>query len=131
MIYLIFKNKHIKGRKYTLVGYTCAMIFIETTIFTKLLASYLSDEEYRCFQEFLIENPSAGDVIQGTGGLRKIRWSVGDKGKRGGVRIIYYFHMAKDHIYLMTLYAKNEVTDLSSDNKKTLRQLLEKILKEH
>ncbi len=107
------------------------MIFIETALFTKLLPNYLSDEEYRCLQEYLMENPNAGDVIQETGGLRKIRWSSGNKGKRGGVRIIYYSYIAKDQIYLMTIYSKNEITDLSSDDKKGLKQLVAKILKRH
>jgi hypothetical protein len=107
------------------------MIFIETTLFTKLLPSYSSDDEYRELQGFLIENPTAGDIIQGTGGLRKIRWSSSGKGKRGGIRIIYYLCLGKDQIYLMTLYAKNEIIDLSSDDKKALRQILEKMLKGH
>ena len=66
------------------------MIFIETPIFTEDLRSLLSDDEYTEFQKYLASNPLAGDVIQSTGGLRKVRWAAGGKGKRAGVRIIYY-----------------------------------------
>ena len=76
-------------------------------------------------QDYLIEQPEAGALIQGTGGLRKLRWNMGAKGKRGGIRIIYYFELKKSHIYLMTLYSKNEMTDLSAKEKKLLKQLLE------
>lgn len=100
------------------------MQFIETTIFTKHLYSYLSEEEYCEMQNFLIEQPDAGDLIQGTGGLRKLRWSSGNKGKRGGIRVIYYWQVSAEMIYLMTLYAKNEASDLSAKDKKLLQQML-------
>ncbi len=102
------------------------MVFIETHIFTKQLNDYLSDEEYRKLQEFLIENPHVGDLIQGTGGLRKLRWGLENKGKRGGVRIIYYWQTFYNQIYLMTLYAKNEMTDLTAKEKKALQQMIER-----
>jgi mRNA-degrading endonuclease RelE of RelBE toxin-antitoxin system len=66
------------------------MVFIEMKLFTKLLPNYLDDENYSKLQDFLIEQPEAGKIIQGTNGLRKIRWAFGGKGKTGGVRIIYY-----------------------------------------
>lgn len=100
------------------------MIFIETHLFTKLLSNYLSDDEYRELQTFLLERPNAGDIIKGTGGLRKLRWSASNKGKRGGIRIIYYWQMAEELIYFMALYAKNEMTDLSAKEKKMLKQLI-------
>ena len=65
------------------------MEFIETSIFTAQVQEQLSDDEYKEFQESLILNPSAGDIIRGSGGLRKVRWNVGSTGKRGGVRVIY------------------------------------------
>lgn len=101
------------------------MVFIEARIFTRLLSDYLSDEEYKDFQAYLAENPESGDIMQGTGGLRKIRWKSKGKGKRGGVRIIYYLQTTLEHIYLLTLYGKNEATDLTSDECKTLRKLVE------
>jgi len=66
------------------------MVFIESKIFTRLLHNYLTDEEYRIFQGHLSVAPESGDIIRGTGGIRKLRWGRGGKGKRGGVRIIYY-----------------------------------------
>ena len=101
------------------------MIFIESILFTKYLMDYLNDDEYQELQEFLMEKPDAGDLIQGTGGLRKLRWSLDNKGKRGGIRIIYYWQVTKEQIYFFTLYAKNEMTDLSAAEKKALKQLLE------
>lgn len=101
------------------------MVFIETAIFTKYLQDYLEDDEYRELQNFLIEQPNAGDLIQGTGGLRKLRWSLDGRGKRSGVRVIYYWQGSEDQIYFFTLYAKNEMPDLSSDEKKALKKMLE------
>ena len=84
------------------------MIFIETSLFTKLLPGYLSDEEYRSLQWYLFEHPEAGNIIQGSGGIRKIRWLQEGKGKRGGVRVIYYWKKSASEIWLLTIYAKNE-----------------------
>lgn len=101
------------------------MLFVETTIFTRQLPNYLEDEEYQELQEFLMEKPDAGKIIQNTGGLRKLRWAANSHGKRGGVRIIYYWQKTDDQIYLMTIYAKNEAADLSVKEKKALKQILE------
>lgn len=101
------------------------MVFIETPLFTKYLQDYLNDDEYCELQNFLIEQPEAGDIIQGTGGLRKLRWSLKNKGKRDGIRVIYYWQTSVTQIYLFTLYAKNEMSDLSSDQKKVLKKMLE------
>ncbi len=65
------------------------MLFIETPVFTEDVKELLSDDEYREFQQFMADNPGWGDVIQNTGGLRKVRWAAKGKGKRGGVRVIY------------------------------------------
>ena len=100
------------------------MVFIEATLFSKYLQDYLDEEEYREMQNHLIEQPDAGSLIQGTGGLRKLRWQLGNKGKRGGVRVIYYWQIAEDQIYFFTLYAKNEASDLSSEEKKVLKKML-------
>jgi hypothetical protein len=101
------------------------MIFIESSLFSKARSGYLSDDEYREMQTFLMLRPEAGDVIQSTGGLRKLRWSAKGKGKRGGIRVIYYFYVARDRFYLLTLYAKNEMSDLSDSERKLLSQLME------
>lgn len=84
------------------------MIFIETTRFTELADAAFSDEELIALQWFLLWRPEAGDVVPGSGGVRKVRWGVRGRGKRGGVRVIYYWKMADDEIWLLTLYAKNE-----------------------
>jgi len=102
------------------------MVFVEASIFTKRLMDYFNDNEYREFQNYLMEHPGTGDIIQGTGGLRKIRWTASGKGKRGGTRIIYYWEIAHQQIYLLTLYAKNEMSDLSANDKKVLKEMLER-----
>ena len=101
------------------------MEFIETTFFTRYIPDYLSDEELGALQRHLIEQPDDGDIIPGTGGIRKIRWGAKGRGKRGGVRVIYYWRTAKSHIYLMGVYGKNETADLTSKEKDYLRKLVE------
>ena len=111
----------------TLLAYILRMksIFahLESTISEKYRNEYLSDDEFRLFQAELMSNPKQGDVIQGTGGLRKIR--VASKGKRGGSRIIYYFLDEKRRFYLLTIYGKNEMSDLTADQKKQLKAFME------
>ena len=103
-----------------------SMIFIESTIFTKLLHNYLDDKAFSEFQQYLSVNPKAGDVISGTGGLRKVRWKGSGRGKRGGTRIIYYWQVDKDRTLLMTIYGKNEVSDLIAKEKKLLKSMVER-----
>lgn len=100
------------------------MIFIETSIFTKLLPKYLSDDEYRAFQWHLLAYPDAGDVVRGSGGVRKIRWAKKGTGKRGGVRIIYYWKKSADEIWLLTLYSKSEKATIQGH---ILRRIAEEI----
>ena len=100
-------------------------LFVESNIFEKYRELYLSDDEYRLFQADLMVNPKQGDVIQGTGGLRKIRVASKGKGKRGGSRVIYYYLDDKRRFYLLTIYSKNQVTDLTADQKKQLKEFLE------
>ena len=70
--------------------YNEMLTFIETRLFTKLVPQYLSDDEYAALQQALVADPTAGDLIRGSGGVRKLRWSVAGRGKRGGIRVIYY-----------------------------------------
>jgi mRNA-degrading endonuclease RelE of RelBE toxin-antitoxin system len=84
------------------------MIFIETTIFTKLLPKYLTDDEYRALQWYLVFYPEAGVVVPGSGGVRKVRWAPEGKGKRGGIRIMYYWKKPAKEIWLLPLYSKSE-----------------------
>src|SRR5262245_63665129 len=81
--------------------------FIETKLFSRLVAEYLSDEEYAKLQQVLIAAPDAGEVIPGSGGIRKLRWKGSGRGKRGGVRVIYYAKRRQGEIWTLTLYAKN------------------------
>jgi mRNA-degrading endonuclease RelE of RelBE toxin-antitoxin system len=84
------------------------MEYIESPLFSKLVGSYLEDEEYAAFQWELALHPEKGDLIPGSGGLRKIRWAGKGRGKRGGVRMIYYYKNQEGQIWLLTIYAKNE-----------------------
>ena len=101
------------------------MIFIETPIFTADLNELLTDDEYADFQRYLADNPRLGDVIQDTGGLRKIRWAANGKGKRSGVRVIYYYLTADAQIRLLLIYKKGIQDNLTEKQKKILRKLNE------
>jgi mRNA-degrading endonuclease RelE of RelBE toxin-antitoxin system len=105
------------------------MKIIETSAFTKRLKTLLPDEDYRKLQNEIILNPEKGKIISGSGGLRKIRWSIPGKGKSGGVRIIYYWIKTKEIILMLLIYSKNEQDDLSSEQLKILKSLVEKEFK--
>jgi hypothetical protein len=100
------------------------VVFVETTLFTRLLGAYLADEEYRALQNHLIAHPGSGAIIKGSGGVRKIRWRSRGKGKSGGVRVIYYWALAEHHIFMLTLYGKSEKEDLSSADLRVIVRLL-------
>ena len=100
------------------------MTFVETKLFTELVLDYLSDDEYAAMQQFLVVNPEAGDVIPGSGGIRKLRWGVAGRGKRGGLRVIYFLRLRKDEVWMLTLYAKNVADDIPA---KVLRKIKEAI----
>ena len=102
------------------------MIFIETQVFTRQITELLDDDQFRELQEELILNPEAGDLIQGTHGLRKIRVAAKGHGKRGGGRVIYYHFASASQIAFLLVYAKAEREDLTSDQKKALCQIIEK-----
>ena len=99
------------------------MVFIETPIFTADVCALLSDEEYAGLQQHLIAVPNAGAVIAGTGGLRKIRWTVAGKGKRGGTRVIYYHVVAQAQIRMILIYRKGIKDDLTPKEKTVLRKI--------
>jgi len=103
------------------------LVFLETPLFTRLLGDYLTDESYRELQRTLMENPEMGDVMPGTGGFRKVRWedTRRGKGKRGGLRIIYYYLTADGQIWFFTLYDKDEATDLTVGEKKVLKKAIQ------
>jgi mRNA-degrading endonuclease RelE of RelBE toxin-antitoxin system len=105
------------------------MLIVETTVFTRRLFKLLDDETYRLFQYALVADPECGDLIRGSGGLRKVRWAAAGRGKRGGVRIIYYWGKEMETILLLLIYGKNEMDDLSQQELKLLRKLVEEEFK--
>lgn len=86
--------------------------FIETKLFSRLLGKYLTDEEYALLQQVLVANPDSGALVPGSGGVRKMRWAQPGRGKRGGVRIIYYAKLHEGVIWMLTIYAKNEAENI-------------------
>lgn len=101
------------------------MVIIETSVFTKQVTRLLDEDEYRLLQSILVNQPDAGDVIPGGGGLRKIRWGLGERGKRGGVRVIYYWAVRQERLVMLVMYPKNERDDLTKDQLKILRKIIE------
>lgn len=105
------------------------MKIIETSVFTKHLKNLLSEDEYRQLQNTLIKNPEIGKLIKSTGGLRKVRWAIKGKGKSGGVRTIYYWAKQEEVILMLLIYQKNEQDNLTSEQTKILRKIVDKEFK--
>ncbi len=105
------------------------MVIIETSIFTKQVKELMTDEVYRELQNTLVAYPESGKLIQGSGGLRKIRWGIAGKGKRGGVRAIYYFANSKNQIFMLMVYAKNERSNLTKEQLSLLKKVVEREFK--
>jgi hypothetical protein len=101
------------------------MVFIETPVFTADVKTLLPDDSYARLQRELIARPAAGDLIPGTGGLRKIRWRLPGQGKRGGARVIYYWRTSKSQIWLLAIYGKSAKSDLSATDKELMRKIVE------
>ena len=108
------------------MAYNCVMIIIETSIFTRRIKDLMSDDEYRVFQEALTVRPDMGALIQGAGGLRKVRWRLEDTGKSGGVRAIYYWLTENDQLLMLYVYPKSERENLTEEQKRVLRQVVER-----
>ena len=100
------------------------MQFVETPIFTKEVQSFLKDDEYRALQTALILRPEQGEIIRGTGGLRKIRWRGKGHGKSGGYRFIYYWDKQIDIFYMLFVYLKNRQENLTPKQRKILSKLV-------
>ena len=106
-------------------------LFVELPAFQRHRPEYLDDEEFAALQSFLMADPEAGDMIRDTGGLRKVRFadSRRGKGKRGGLRVIYYWWAPGRQFWLFTLYGKGEVSDLTAEQRKVVREVLKAELK--
>jgi hypothetical protein len=96
--------------------------FVETPIFTRQLVKLMPDEEYRVLQWSMVLRPAQGKVIPGSGGLRKLRWQIGARGKRGGVRIIYW--LGGDTVFLLLVYRKADQADLTAEQVRILRKFV-------
>jgi len=98
--------------------------FVETKLFTRLVQEYLSDDEYIKLQQALVANPEAGAIIPGSGGIRKLRWGVAGRGKRGGIRVIYFLRTRQGQIWMLTLYPKNVAENIPAH---VLKQIKDEI----
>lgn len=105
------------------------MLIVETSVFTRLIADLLSDEDFRHLQWALVLRPEQGALVRGTGGLRKLRWKRPGGGKRGGLRVLYYWAPEVERIYLVYAFAKSDKSDLTQDQIKQLGRLVREELK--
>ena len=101
------------------------MVIIETPIFTKTIQSLMSEDDYRQLQSALVIRPDMGATIPGSGGLRKLRWRIPGRGKRGGVRVIYYWATSREEVWMLLAYAKAKKEDLKPQQLKLLRRIVE------
>lgn len=101
--------------------------FVEAPAFARFRDEYLDDDGFAELQRYLMKNPEAGDMVPGAGGIRKLRWkdSRRGKGRRGGLRVIYYCFISEQETWLLTLYDKDEAADLTKDERERLRRALE------
>lgn len=111
------------------MGYDWIMRFIETPIFTREVRKFLQDKEYRMLQIALLLRPEQGNIIPGSGGLRKIRWGARGRGKRGGCRMIYYWDKSKETFYMLLAYQKSMQEDLTPEQLKILSKLVKEEFK--
>ena len=100
------------------------MVFVETPIFTRRVCACMDDDEYGRLQSFLAEHPEVGKIIRASGGIRKLRWAGSGRGKRGGLRLIYFWWVASDRISMLMVYPKSEQDDLTPDQLKLLKRQL-------
>ncbi len=96
----------------------------ETTEYARRARKLLSEQERAALISYLAAHPEAGDVMEGTGGVRKVRWAREGKGKSGGVRVIYFYHNEGMPLYLLTLYGKNEKDNLAAAERQELAKLV-------
>ena len=99
--------------------------FIETRLFTKLVLEYLSDDEYAVLQVALMQDPEIGEVVPGSGGIRKLRWAAPGRGKRGGYRVIYLVRRPHGVIWMLTMYPKNVAESIPAHVLRQIRKEVE------
>jgi hypothetical protein len=102
---------------------TAPVTVVETPEFLSVMRKLMIEEQRAVLVDYLAYNPTAGDLIQGTGGVRKLRWGLEERGKRGGARVIYFYHSADIPLFALSAYAKNERADLSQKDRNDFRQL--------
>jgi hypothetical protein len=115
----------------TLSHLSAVISFVETSKFTNLIADLVTDEEYADFQQILVRSPSKGVLLQGCGGVRKVRMAAKGKGTSGGARILYLYLPNRNLIYLLYLFTKGEAENISAAGKKAVREFAEQIKNEH
>jgi len=101
------------------------MVIVETKVFTRQVQELLTDEAYKDLQTEIMKRPEVGVLIPGSGGLRKMRWGYQGQGKRGGIRVIYYWAAKQERILMLFIYPKNVHDNLSSAQLRTLRSIVE------
>ena len=109
------------------MAYTLSMFtFIESTVFERELPFYLGDEEYAALQDFMMDHPETGDRIQGSGGVRKLRWRRPGSGKRNGVRVVYYVRYRPNEFWMLTIYGKAKHDNVPAHILKALKERFNK-----
>lgn len=103
------------------------MVFIETPTFSRQIVALISDDEYGRLQQALADNPEMGDLLQGGGGIRKVRWAVSGAGKSGGIRSIYFWKKAADQIFMLVAYPKSAKDTLTDEETAILRKLVKEL----
>jgi hypothetical protein len=98
------------------------LTFVETKLFTSLLCSYLSDDEYAALQLSIAANPEVGEIVRGSGGVRKLRWRGSGRGKGAGIRVIHYLGTARGEVWMLTLHAKNEAESIPAHALKRIKE---------
>jgi len=99
--------------------------FIEAPGFTRILGPYLDDDEYATLQNYLNQHPESGVIVPGSGGVRKLRWSAEGRGKRGGLRVIYYLILSRGQIWMLTIYGKGTVENIPGHLLKRMKEAIE------
>jgi hypothetical protein len=106
----------------------CPITVVETPEFLSTTRKLLTEEERAVLVDYLAHNPAAGDVIPETGGVRKLRWGLAGRGKRGGARVIYFYHNTDIPLFALAAYAKNQQADLSQKDRNTFRKLTKQLV---